>query len=285
MVADQSDFELWLRGWDPLPAVTVDSMDPGRAVALAAVMDEPAPASPWLLPLWHWVYFVDWPTTGALGTDGHPSGGAFIPPIPERTRMFVGGRLELQGGLRSGVPARRYSSVIRREVKEGTTGTMLFVTVRHEIEQGGRVALVDEQDLMYRSGAAVRPYAVAAPTGPLVSDASWQEPFKAGPVLLFRFSALTANSHRIHYDLPYATGVEGYRDLVVHGPLLAVLLADLVASRAPDRSVASMRYRFLRPVLAGDQILLAGRPDDRGAELAALAADGEMSARASVVYR
>jgi hydroxyacyl-ACP dehydratase HTD2-like protein with hotdog domain len=281
-MAGQDDFEAWLKGWQPAPATTEDAMDPAPAVALAAVLDRPPPAT-WLPPLWHWVHFLTWPRTDALGPDGHPTGGEFLPPIPERTRMFVGGRLEIVAGVRVGVAARRRSAITKWTVKSGRTGTMLLVTVRHEIEQGGKVAVIDEQDLMYRSGAgARRPEPAAAPAGPPLSDAAWQEAFPTGPALLFRFSALTANSHRIHYDEPYATGVEGYPGLVVHGPLLAVALAGLVDRHAPEATMTSMRYRFVRPVFAGDPVLLTGRPTPGGAELAVLGADGAPCAQADV---
>jgi hydroxyacyl-ACP dehydratase HTD2-like protein with hotdog domain len=283
------DLNTVLAGWDPPPTTTEDPLDPAPSRALAAVLDQPPPTGV-LPPLWHWMHFLSWPRTDALGPDGHPAGGEFLPPIPERTRMFVGGRLEIGAGLRLGTPARRRSALTDWTVKVGRTGTMLLVTVRHEIEQGGKVALVDEQDLMYRSGvAASRPAPAAAPSStappaPPSSDAPWQESFAAGPVLLFRFSALTANSHRIHYDQPYATGVEGYPGLVVHGPLLAVLLAGLAGRHAPDRTVAAMRYRFARPVFAGDAVLLTGRPEAAGAELAVLAGDGQPSAQAHVTF-
>ena len=286
------DFDAVLAGWDPPPTTTDDPMDRAPSDALAAILDRPPPVAV-LPPLWHWVYFLRWPRTEALGPDGHPAGGEFLPPIPERTRMFVGGRLEVTAGLQFGVPAHRRSAVTDWTVKVGRSGTMLLVTVRHEIEQGGKVALVDEQDLMYRSGgAAARPAPGAPPrstasppsTWPS-SDAPWQEPFAAAPVLLFRFSALTANSHRIHYDQPYATGVEGYPGLVVHGPLLAVALAGLAGRRAPDRTVAALRYRFLRPVFAGDPVLLTGRPAAAGADLAVVGADGQPTAEAAVTFR
>ena len=281
--SEAASIDAALAGWDPPPTTVGDPMDGGPAAALAAALDV-APPSTWLPPLWHWLHFLDWPPTGALGRDGHRAGGEFLPPIPERTRMFVGGRLDIAAGLRIGMAARRRSAVVNRSVKTGRSGTMLLLTVRHEIEQGGKVAVVDEQDLMYRSGAPRgRPGPVGAPAVPVVCDAAWQEPFSAGPVVLFRFSALTANSHRIHYDEPYATGIEGYPGLVVHGPLLAVALAGLVARHAPDATMASMSYRFARPVHAGERTLLAGRPGPAGAALAVLGGDGSPSAVADVV--
>jgi 3-methylfumaryl-CoA hydratase len=294
------DLEACLAGWDPPPVTADDAMDPMPGTALAAALDRPPPSGGVLPPLWHWLHFLHWPRTDALGADGHPADGDFLPPIPDRTRMFAGGRLQVLAALRTGAPARRRATVVGRTVKEGRSGPMLFVTVRHEIEQGGKVALVDEQDLMYRSGPAPARPAAPPPASqspehqppeyqspqhqPARDEWPWREAFVAGPVLLFRFSALTANSHRIHYDHPYVTAVEGYPGLVVHGPLLAVLMAGLVGGHEPQREVASIRYRFLRPVFAGDEAAVVGRPVVDGAEAAVLGADGAVSARSEVSW-
>jgi hydroxyacyl-ACP dehydratase HTD2-like protein with hotdog domain len=291
-VAGREDIEQAVDGWAPAPVTVEDAMDPGACTALAATLDREPPPPGMVPPMWQQLYFLHWPRTDALGPDGHPRKGDFLPPIPERTRMFVGGRLDCRTGLRTGVPARRHSEVTGRTVKAGRSGTMLFVTVRHEIEQGGKVALVDEHDLMYRSGgAAATPARGPRPVGPPRSDAAWQEPFTAGPELLFRYSALTANTHRIHYDQPYVTGVEGYPGLVVHGPLLAVLLAGLAGRRGTGgaggrdtATLASMRYRFARPAFAGDHVLVTGAPSPDGAELAVIGSDGEVAATADVTY-
>jgi 3-methylfumaryl-CoA hydratase len=283
-MASVADLEGWLTGWDP-PAVTVeDTVDERRAAGLAALLDRPPLRSSSLPALWHWLYFLDWVPTEALGPDGHPLEGDFLPPLPQRTRMFVGGRLQVGTGLRTGGRATRRSAAVAWTVKDGRSGAMLFVTVRHEVRQGGRLALVDEQDLMYRSGPANPSPTGPARPDPVVSEAPWQEAFVGHPVTLFRFSALTANSHRIHYDRPYATAVEGYPGLVVHGPLLALLMAGLAARHRPDRPVASMQYRFARPVFAGDPVVVTGRPDGVGATLAVLAADGATAARADMTF-
>jgi hydroxyacyl-ACP dehydratase HTD2-like protein with hotdog domain len=282
--ADQ--FDEWLADWHPLPESGHDAMDPGPVRALSALFNQDPPASPVLPPLWHWLYFLQWPPTSDLGPDGHPLVGAALPPIPERTRMFVGGRLRHHAGLVTGQAATRHSEVVDRTVKQGRSGTMLFVTVRHQIEQQGKVAVVDEQDLMYRSGAVTRTASQPTdrPSVPPSSDAAWQQPFSAGPVTLFRFSALTANSHRIHYDHPYATGAEGYPDLVVHGPLLAMAMVGVAVTHEHSRPVATMAYRFLRPVFSGDPTLIIGRPSGDEAQLAVLGPDGQARAEADVTF-
>jgi 3-methylfumaryl-CoA hydratase len=250
-----------VRGWHPGPRTDTDPLDTSPSAALLAVLDRqegpPRPGDP--LPLlWHWVHFPDWPRHSELGADGHPAHGHFLPPVPNRRRMYAGGRIAVKRALRVGTPATRTSSLAAARVKHGRSGEMLFVTVRHEIHQAGSLALVDEHDLVYRSGDPSRSTAdgAAAP----VPAAVWHERFTADPVRLFRFSALTANAHRIHYDHPYATGVENYPGLVVHGPLLAVLMGELIRRAAPDREIRSFGYRFHRPVFAGETMTVAGDP-------------------------
>jgi 3-methylfumaryl-CoA hydratase len=281
-VDDETNLNDLVLKWNPAPTFLEDPMSPLPAAALAAALDQ-SPADSVLPPLWHWVHFLEWAPTGELASDGHPREGATFPPIPDRTRMFVGGRLEMYHSLRLGAIARRRSEVTNSIVKVGRSGPMLFVTVRHEIEQAGALAIVDEQDYMYRSGASSRRSETVSGDKP-PSDAEWQEPFTADPVLLFRFSALTANSHRIHYDQPYATGVEKYPGLVVHGPLLAIVMANFASRIAPNRVVTNMTYRFNRPCFASDSLLLTSNFVDDHAELAVLAVDGGSNAQGELTY-
>ncbi|SEG69320.1 3-methylfumaryl-CoA hydratase [Thermomonospora echinospora] len=260
-----------------------DELPPGPAAVLAGVLDRPGDApgqgEP-LPPLWHWLYFLEWPAQSELGADGHPAHGHFLPPIPERTRMFAGGRLRVHAPLEVGRPAVRTSTLAGVNVKQGRTGEMLFVTVRHEIRQTGELRITDEQDLVYRSGSA--PARHELDTRPLPSSQDpWRLPVAADTPLLFRFSALTANAHRIHYDAPYARDVEGYPGLVVHGPLLAVLMAELPRRHAPERRVTGLTYRFRRPVFLGEQALVTGGPDGR---LAVVGPSGESRAEATAEF-
>jgi 3-methylfumaryl-CoA hydratase len=252
-----------LADWKPEPTGTEDIIGQAPAAALAAVLDVPetAPsAGEPLPPLWHWLYFLQAPPQRDLGADGHPAAGHFLPPIPDRTRMFAGGRLRSQAPVIVGRSAERRSELAEVAVKHGRSGEMALVTVRHEIRQEGRLCLVEEQDLVYRSGRGTRasrpepPGRVEAPAG------AWRLSLATDPVLLFRFSALTGNAHRIHYDAPYARDVEGYPGLVVHGPLLAVAMLEAVRRGAPGRRVGSLSYRLLSPVFAGDRVLIAGEP-------------------------
>ncbi|SCK53544.1 MaoC family dehydratase N-terminal domain-containing protein [Streptomyces sp. WMMB 322] len=256
--------------WRPGPEHSTDALDPGPSAALSAVLGLPeaAPvAGQPLPPLWQWLHFLHWPRRDELGMDGHPRDGRFLPPLTKRRRMFAGGRLEVHAPLTLGSPAEVTSSVSGVEVKEGRSGALLFVTVRGEYRQQGALCLTEEQDFVYRSGGGAPvpeglvPDTVTAPG----AGASWQVPWNTDPALLFRFSALTANAHRIHYDAPYTTDTEGYPGLVVHGPLLALSMLELVRREAPDRAVRALSYRLRKPVFCGERLLTCGEPGTEGA--------------------
>lgn len=258
------------RTWRPDDVRTTDPLDPAPAAALSAVLDLPAPAAadgeP-LPPLWHWLYFLSWPRRSALGADGHPRDSGFLPPLPQWRRMFAGGRLEVAAPLTAGRPAQQHSRVSRVVPKRGRSGNLLFVTVRSEYRQSGRLCLTEEQDLVYRSGGAPPvPPAAALDTEsrPSAGTSPWQQEWRTDPALLFRFSALTANAHRIHYDTPYTTGVEGYPGLVVHGPLLVLAMLELVRREQPDRPVRTLSYRLNRPAFCGERLLACGGPEPGG---------------------
>ncbi|NDU76406.1 hypothetical protein GWI34_27815 [Actinomadura sp. DSM 109109] len=294
MTDGSSGLASYVRDWRPEPQTASDLVGPGPAAALAAVLDRPAdapPAGATLPPLWHWLYFLDWPAQADLGADGHPAHGPFLPPVPARTRMYAGGRLRVREPIEVGTPATRTSVVADVRVRQGRSGELLFVTVRHEIHQGGELRATEEQDLVYRSSAGAGPAAGPRPgegsrgAGAATEPAGpWSLPLEAGPVLLFRFSALTANAHRIHYDETYARTEEGHRGLVVHGPLLAVLMAELPRRHAPRRRVGALAYRFRRPVFAGEPVLVTGRPDGGGARLAVTDASGTARAEATIEF-
>jgi len=271
-------------GWRPNPRTDHDVISPGPLSALSGLLGA-APPEPGegLPPLWQSLFFLSWPAQHELGPDGHPRKGRFLPPIPDRTRMFAGGRLRVLAPLVIGAAAERRSELANVVAKEGRRGELVFVTVRHEFHQDGRLSLVEEQDLVYRSGRYDAPF-LDGERRP-VPAAPWQLPLAADPALLFRFSALTANAHRIHYDAAYARDVEGYPGLVVHGPLLALAMLELPRRFAPDRAVASVEYRLRRPVIAGRPVLLAGRPTGAdNARLAVLTDSGEVHAEAELTF-
>ncbi|MEV6703315.1 hypothetical protein AB0M68_40445 [Streptomyces sp. NPDC051453] len=267
----QSGLGPYVESWNPGAVEEDEVLSPAPAAALSALLNQPEPVAATgdpLPPLWHWLHFLQWPAQRDLGDDGHPRHGHFLPPVPDRQRMFAGGRCEVVEPLRVGEPARRISSVSTVTSKQGSTGELLFVTVRGEYVQQGRTRLVEEQDIVYRSGrsSGQHPADLDASATPH-ADAAWQLPLQPDPTLLFRFSALTANAHRIHYDAPYATGEEGYPGLVVHGPLLVLSMLELVRRNAPDRQVRSLSYRLRRPAFVGEQLLATGAFADSNATL------------------
>jgi 3-methylfumaryl-CoA hydratase len=247
---------------------------PGPAQALAGVLgvDLPDPAGDvGLPPLWHWIYLLERPAQAVIGPDGHPtSGGLPSPPEPGRRRMFAGGRLSVHGALRTGQTATRTSFVANTAEKTGRTGRLTFVTIAHEIRQDGQLVVAEEQDIVYRdavsteapaSPPATAPApAPAAPSAPADPDA-WR--VEADSVLLFRFSALTYNSHRIHYDREYAHDVEGYSGLVVHGPLQSILMAEMCRRTlgAPTPQ-ARFEYKLVSPLFDHEGLTVHARTED-----------------------
>ncbi|MHC3467414.1 HTD2 family dehydratase [Streptomyces sp. 7R007] len=258
----------YVDSWHPAPVTDEDALPPGPAAALSALLDLPEPAAGTgdpLPPLWQWLYFLHWAPQRALGPDGHLRDARFLPPVPDRRRMFAGGRSEITEPLRLGEPAERVSSLAAVTPRQGRSGELLFVTERQEFRQRGRLCLVEEQTIVYRSGdgGAPRHPATLGTAAVPESDGPWRLRLRPEETLLFRFSALTANAHRIHYDAPYCRDVEGYPGLVVHGPLLALLMLELVRTNAPGRPgrpVRSLSYRLHRPAFAGEHLLAAGTP-------------------------
>jgi 3-methylfumaryl-CoA hydratase len=220
-----------------------------------------------LPPLWHWAFFLpDDPTVG-LGPDGHGARRPEMAAFPRR--MFGAGRVRVHAPLRIGEPAERVSEVRSASLKEGSTGTFWVITVVHEITQGGRLCLEEEKDFLLRAPAAV---AAPGPDAGGRPDGDWVEEITPSRALLFRFSAVTFNTHRIHYDQAYATGVEEYPDLVVHGPLTAILLAEL-ARRHGAHTVRSLAFRAQAPLFVERRIWLTGAPTAAGVSMAAVRSD------------
>lgn len=264
-----------------------DRLDARLVCGLAATLGRPVPAV--LPPLWHWMLFQDWVLPEGIGPDGHPKRGGFLPPVHDLPRrMWAGGRVRFRdAALRPGDAVRRTSTILKVEEKSGGSGRLVFVTVGHRIEGPAGPAVEEEQDLVYRGaeGAAVKP-ADPAPAWPDAATAM----VVPDSVMLFRYSALTGNGHRIHYDHPYVTGIEGYPGLVVHGPLQATLMAQHALDHAaPGSRLARIAYRGRRPAFAGRALTVLAQPgagqmlletrDDTGATCmqgeAVLAAEGQ----------
>jgi 3-methylfumaryl-CoA hydratase len=272
-----------LRDWRPPTVGTVRRVDPWQSAAFAALLDAPAPVDE-LPPLWHWFHLLDHPAQAEIGEDGHPAARPFLPPIPGRRRMIAGGRFEQWAPIPHGGELSARSAVADVNVKTGRTGEMAFVTVRHELAVDGRPVAVEEQDVVYRSEPAGTPLrTMTRPAGGEPEPAGeWRRSLATDPVLLARFSGLTYNGHRIHSDRPYVTGVEGYPDLVVHGPLLALLALELPRMYAPDRTVTRFSYRLTRPAFAPAVMVSAGTAADDELTVAVAAQGAAPSLTASV---
>lgn len=253
-----------------------DVIDATRARAMQATLDrEPSLAKGDPLPaLWHWLYFWEMPPASALGSDGHAARGGFLPPIDLPHRMWAGGRLRFQRPLKVGAAARKTSTVASVTEKQGRSGRLAFVTVRHDIADSDGACVVEEQDIVYRE---VRRSSAPTPGEPAEADATWSRRVAPDPVLLFRYSALTFNGHRIHYDQPYATAHEGYPGLIVHGPLLATLLVDLYMREGRQPPPSAFEFRAVRPVFDTAAFELRGRPNETGAHLWVAEADGYLA--------
>jgi 3-methylfumaryl-CoA hydratase len=248
-----------------------DYLGAGPAIALAGLLgvDMPAVDSGEGLPLlWHWVYLLDRPVQSDLGPDGHPAvGGLVTAPAPGSRRMFAGGRVSVRRPLFMERMATRTSHVASSVTKAGRSGPLNFVTVVHEISQDGSIAIVDEQDIVYRAAGAASLPPKASNDGVTSADALASVTVRADAVLLFRFSALTYNAHRIHFDRDYARDVEGYPGLVVHGPLQAILMAEAVrAAQPPNRLAGAQRfeYRLSAPLFDDGDITAVAEPGEGG---------------------
>ncbi|UOK35913.1 FAS1-like dehydratase domain-containing protein [Pseudomonas palleroniana] len=238
---------------------------------IAATFGEEVPSDgEAIAPLWQWCFFQDPLPEAALGTDGHPVRGGFLPPADNRNRMWAGGRIEFVQALRAGAAATRVSTITAVEEKAGRTGSLLFVTVRHDYSQDGRLAIREEQDIVYRE-----PTPPKQGGGEALPLSEWREAVEPTPTLLFRYSAVTFNGHRIHYDYPYVTGTEGYPGLVVHGPLIATLSLRAFCRAHPEARLRRFAYRGVRPLIAPQPFEVGGRITSDGvAELWAGNADG-----------
>jgi 3-methylfumaryl-CoA hydratase len=213
-------------------------------------------------PLWHLLYFLEAAPRDAIGPDGHAARGGFLPPIPLPRRMYAGGRFTFPGSLRFGGVAEKSSTIASIAEKTGRTGPLAFVTVRSEISQNGTLAATEEHDVVYREAAS--PSDPVAPRPRSERAVVSEETVTPDEVMLFRFSALTFNGHRIHYDHPYVTGTEGYPGLIVHGPLLAMLLFEAARRAAPERRVTAFSFRAMSPFFCGPALRLV-RTQSEGA--------------------
>jgi 3-methylfumaryl-CoA hydratase len=273
-----------LRQWVGKSQSREEVIDTFPARALAGLLDRDAiPGEGDALPLaWQWLYFLDAPARAETGVDGHPARGGFLPPVPLPRRMWASGKLQSFAPLVIGRAATKLSTVRSVELKQGKAGPLVFVTVAHEFAQDGRACLAEEQHLVYREAPTAS--APLPPGEPAPAQAEWSRGWQADAALLFRYSALTYNGHRIHYDRDYATRTEFYPALVVHGPLLATLLLDLLHREQPRVQPHGFEFRALRPAFDIDSLALCGNAESAGASLWTADAAGNAGMRAKAFF-
>jgi 3-methylfumaryl-CoA hydratase len=256
-----------LRAWIGRTQSDRETVSPRLAAELAALLDQDAVLDPGeaLPPLWHWALFPAIVQQSHLGADGHPTRGGFLPPVPLPRRMWAGSRLRFERPVRIASEVLRTSQILDVGVKEGRSGQLVFVRVRHQLEDHDGPLLSEEQDIVYRD----------APRSPVTTDmgieppgrGTWRRLIVPDPVLLFRYSAVTFNGHRIHYDRTYATEQEGYPALVVHGPLTATLLVDLVRRNLPNARIAAFSFKAIGPLFDNEPFYVCAIHDPTSPEI------------------
>lgn len=272
----------YLRTWIGKSRRDEDLISCRHARLLAATLDYPAPEKiidgESLPPLWHWTCFLEGVPSRELGNDGHPTRGGFMPPVALPNRMWAGGRVSFLSPVRIGTTVRKESSILSVEHKVGHSGDLVFVTVLHELKSAlGELLVREEQDLVYK-GATPHGQQPATPAT-AVSSSQFTRSYTPTSTTLFRYSALTFNGHRIHYDVDYCRETEGYQNLVIHGPLNATMLAGY-AEEISGRRLSSFSYRGLSPALLGNTITIHADILDGGITLYATLDDGAICMRA-----
>ena len=266
-----------------------DSVSPRQARGMAATLDSGAcdpgafrEGDP-LPPLWHWMAFAPIAPMHGLGPDGHPARGGFLPPVPLERRMWAGGRVSFHDDTpRLGEPLHRRSEIVKVSEKTGAAGRMVFVTVAHAVSSPRGLAISEEQDIVFIAMPErfTPPPPVPAPEAP-----AWAEEVGIDTVRLFRFSALTFNGHRIHYDLDYAMQVERYPALVVHGPLQAMLSMEAARRRRGRGRPAAFRHRGVRPLFVTDRMRILSEPEEAGVQkLCTATAEGHQCMQTQVTW-
>lgn len=275
-----------LSAWVGRTETQTDTLTARQARLMAATLDYPADAAEQVLaggtvpPLWHWMGFLpDAPMSG-LGPDGHPRRGGFLPPVPLERRMWAGGRLRFHSpDAPLDAPLSRHSEILSVTEKQGGAGRLVFVTVRHRLSGPGGLALEEEHDIVY---VAIPEVFTPPPPRPAPEAPTWAEDVPIDPVRLFRYSALTFNGHRIHYDMDYTREVEKYPGLVVHGPLQATLLMEAARRQTPARRPARFGFRGVRPLFHFETLRVQGHASPDGADLYAVNGDGLVTMQARI---
>ncbi|TMH07839.1 MAG: acyl-CoA dehydrogenase [Betaproteobacteria bacterium] len=261
-----------VRQWIGRTETASDTVTATPYAALSATLD-------------HWLYFLPLHRLSDVGPDGHTKRGGFLPPVPLPRRMWAGSQFEFVLPLRVGDAITRTSTIADVTEKSGRSGSLIFVKVRHDVQKNaGGIALTEFHDIVYRGAPAPGDPAPKPQAAP--SASTWERKVVPSDVLLFRYSALTFNSHRIHYDRRYVTEVEGYPGLVVHGPLIATLLLDLLRRELPDAFVAAYQFKAIRPLFDLNHFFVCGeRRDEKTVRLWARDHEGWLAMDATAVVR
>jgi 3-methylfumaryl-CoA hydratase len=275
-----------LQQWVGRSEEATDQIVPVPVVAMAATLDResvPSDAGSELPLLWHWLYFLPVHRHSDLGHDGHARRGGFLPPVPLPRRMWAGSRFEFHQPLCVGDTVQRSSRIEDVTAKSGRSGELVFVKVRHHYSSERGLAIAEDHDIVYREEPGSLSGAPKVVPPQASTDAAWEVELHPDEVLLFRYSALTFNGHRIHYDWPYVTQVEGYPGLVVHGPLIATLLLEHMQRQLPGVKLTGYQFRAVSPVFSTEPFFVCGRPeaDGKTVKLWARGADGALRMEAT----
>ncbi|NND67102.1 MAG: acyl-CoA dehydrogenase [Halioglobus sp.] len=274
-VTESADFAAWI-GREHTVSERI-AAEPAKR--LAAILDRTdasfAEGAP-LPPLCHWLHFNDAVPQSQLGIDGHPQKGGFLPPVALPRRMWAGGSLRFHAALRVGDEVRRNTRIDGITPRRGRSGDLVFVTLQHKLFRNAELLVEEQQDIVYREAGSPAGEGRAAP-----GKGDWSREIVPDNALLFRYSALTFNAHRIHYDRDYAVGEEGYPDLVVQGPLTATLLLEALSLEEPGAAVAGFEFRGVAPLYAGTPLTLQGRREGSSVSLWALNAAGNVAMEAT----
>ncbi len=269
-----------LQSWLGKQESCTEWISPSHIKKIALSLNAPIPQAGEALPhLWQWALFIDPLGLHELGTDGHSKRGGFLPPADNRNRMWAGGRLRFIQPLIIGQEGTRVSTIKAIKEKDGSTGKLLFVTVEHQYFQHDQLCISEEQDIVYREPSP--PKLVGTEAAP---QATWSEVIEPSSVMLFRYSAVTFNGHRIHYDFPYATEQEGYPGLVVHGPMIATYVLHSFIHANPDKQVKSFAFRGLRPLICPTPFNVEGVIEQEGQAKLWAQQDGTMAQLAELTF-
>lgn len=284
-----------LTAWIGRSETVEDVASRSSAVGLAAVLDRPIASSSsdrtGLFPLGYWLHFTPTAPMSELGVDGHPKLGDFMPPLDLPRRMWAGSKVSFHSPITVGQHLQRTTTIESISPKKGTSGRLCFVVLRHEITADRTLAVVEHQTIVYREAVELDPQGPSPQRPPRTDTAppddwEWHRALRPDEATLFRYSALTFNTHRIHYDLPYATRAEGYPGLVVHGPLSATYIMDSFLAQHPDATVTRFEFSARSPVFANEQIHVVGKTEPDGLEkLAVIAPGGDTAIAALIEYR